>query len=324
MTRLGQSVLVLWAVATLTFVLPRLMPGSPLALLAGADITSIAPAERAALLADAGLDRPWAAQYATYLGRLMQGDLGRSYQRRQPVATVLAERIPWTLLLTVTSQVVAASSGLALGALAAWHRRRSAGAALLVAFVALESAPAFWIGLLFVAAASHSALLPTFGAVTVGSGHSGTDWLVDVARHLVLPATTLALTAVSGAALIVRSTMLTVIDEPFTMAARARGATTWRVLSRHVLPAASAPLVALAAMNLAFTLGGATVVETVFSYPGLGRLTYEAVLSRDYPVLQGAVLVLTVAVVGANAVADWAQRRLDPRVHASRTARSGR
>jgi peptide/nickel transport system permease protein len=313
MRRVAQHLLVLWSVATLAFVLPRLMPGNPLALLAGADITTIAPAERAALLAEAGLDRPWAVQYATYLSRLARGDLGRSYQRRQPVAALLVERLPWTLLLTLTSQVAAAGAGLGLGLLAAWWRHGGRGKALLVLFVVLESVPPFWIGLLLVATAGASAGLPTFGATTPGGPAAGMPWAIDVARHLLLPAVTLALSAVSSAALVVRGTLLDLIGEPFVTAARARGASTWRALTRHVLRAGLPPLTTALALNLGLTVAGATVVETVFSYPGLGRLAYEAVLSRDYPVLQGAVLLLTATVVAANALADWLLARLDPR-----------
>ncbi len=324
MARLGQHALILWVALTLNFALPRVMPGSPLALLAGADLAALTPEERAGLLADAGLDQPLPVQYARYLADLARGDLGYSYQRSQPVSTVLAERLPWTLLLTGSSQIVSVLLGLTLGVWAARRHRQSLDAGLIAFVMLLESLPVFWVGMLLVALlAVQVPLFPTFGATTPWMPSSGAAWLRDVAHHLVLPVATLAIASVSSTFVVARTAIATLLHEPFVAAARARGMTDGQILVRHVVPNALLPVATVVVMNLAIALGGATLVETVFSYPGVGRLVYEAVLNRDYPVLQGAFLMLTVVVVAANVFIDVWYPWLDPRVRAGDARHDG-
>jgi peptide/nickel transport system permease protein len=199
LSRLAQYALVLWVALTLNFVLPRVMPGNPLALLAGAEVTALTSDERATLLANAGLDQPLTIQYLHYLGNLVRGDLGYSYQRHEPVAMVLAGRLPWTLLLTVTSSLAALLVGLIFGALSARHHGRPLDAALLSAFMLLESLPVFWVGMVLVALmAVQVPLFPTFGAVTPWIHYTGLQWALDVAHHLVLPLVTLTVATVSS------------------------------------------------------------------------------------------------------------------------------
>lgn len=315
MARLGRYALILWVAVTLNFLLPRLMPGTPLALLAGADLADLTANQRTQLLADQGLDRPLAVQYVRYLRDLARGDLGRSYQRGESVANVLVTRLPWTLLLTATSQVLAIAIGLGLGIVAAWHHGRRTDAALLGSVMLAESLPVFWVGMVLLALfAVQVPLLPSFGAVTPWLALEGVDWLRDVVRHLLLPAATLTIAGVASTFLTVRSAVTSALSEPFVAAARARGLRGRGVLLRHVVPATLLPVVTTTAMNVAFAIGGATLVETVFSYPGLGRLIYEAVISRDYPLLQGAFLLTTVVVVLANVLLDVTYPWLDPRL----------
>ena len=315
MARLGQHALILWVALTLNFALPRLMPGSPLALLAGADLAVLTADERARLLADAGLDQSPPEQYVRYLADLARGDLGYSYQRGEPVGAVLAARLPWTLLLTGTSQVVALLIGVTLGAWSAWRHGRWSDAGLLGAVMGLESLPVFWVGMVLVAVfAVQLPLFPTFGATTPWLRHEGPAWIRDVGHHLVLPLATLTIASVSSTFLVARSVVASMLHEPFVTAARARGMGRRHVLIRHVVPNALPAVATVAVMNLAFVAGGATLVETVFSYPGVGRLVYESVLNRDYPVLQGAFLMLTVVVVAANVAIDACYPWLDPRV----------
>lgn len=324
MARLAQHALILWVALTLNFALPRLMPGTPLALLAGADLTALTAGQRTALLADAGLDRPLPMQYVGYLSDLARGDLGYSYRRGEPVAAVLADRLPWTLLLTVTSQIVSLLLGVALGAWSAWRHGRWSDAGLLGAVMLLESLPVFWVGMVLVALfAVQVPLFPAFGAVTPWIQHEGTAWIRDVAHHLVLPLVTLTIASVSSTFLVARSAVAALLHEPFVAAARARGMRGRQVLLRHVVPNALLPVATVAVMNLAFAFGGATLVETVFSYPGVGRLVYESVLNRDYPVLQGAFLLLTVVVVLANVLIDACYPWLDPRLRASQPRSAG-
>lgn len=324
MARCGRYVLILWVTLTLNFLLPRLMPGSPLALLAGADLAELTAGQRQRLLADQGLDRSLAEQYGRYLGDLARGDLGQSYQRGQPVARVLAERLPWTLLLTATSQVMAIALGLLLGLVAAWSHGRTTDAVLVGGVLLLDSMPVFWVGMVLVAVfAVQVPLLPSFGAVTPWLALGGVEWLGDVVRHLVLPAITLALAGVSHTFLTARTVVAAALAEPFVVAARARGLRVRDVFRGHVLPNTLLPVVTTAGMNVAFVVGGATLVETVFSYPGLGRLVYEAVVSRDYPLLQGAFLLTTALVLLTNLLLDLSYPWLDPRLRRPRAASGG-
>lgn len=315
LARAAQYLLVLWAAVTLNFLLPRLMPGSPLALLAGEEVGQLTAEERAQLLAEVGLDAPLPVQYVRYLGNLLRGDFGYSYQRNQPVTEVILQRLPWTLLLSGTSLVLATVIAVALGALAAWRHGSRGDLGLVGVSLALDALPSFWIGMLLIAMfAVELPLFPSFGAVTAGRGYEGWDYVWDVARHLFLPLVTLTLASLSATLLTTRSAMLSVLGAEYIVTARAKGLRERMVLFRHAFRNALPPIATLVGLNLAFAIGGATVVETVFSYPGLGRLTYDAVLQRDYPVLQGAFLLTTLIVVAANLLLDLAYPLLDPRI----------
>jgi peptide/nickel transport system permease protein len=313
MTRLGQYTVVLWVAVSLNFLLPRLMPGNPLALLGGADIVALTPEQRASLLAGAALDRPLPVQYGHYLRDLARGHLGYSYQRRTAVGTLIAERLPWTLLLTVSAEMTAILLGIALGVLAAWQRR--ADAPLLAIIVAIDALPVFWVAMVLLALFAVAVpIFPVFGAVTPWEQRHGVAWVMDVARHLVLPFTALVIGGLAGPFLVTRAAMQMVLGQPLVAAARARGVTDRRILWRHGLRNALVPVTTFGALNMASAIGGALLVETVFSYPGVGRLLYEAVLGRDYPVIQGVFLVITVTVIATNALVDASHVWLDPRL----------
>ncbi len=321
--KIGQYAIVLWIAVTLNFALPRLMPGNPLALLAGEEVGMLTAQQRTELMANVGLDQPLPAQYVRYLQNLLRGDLGYSFQKNKPIATILADRLPWTLLLTVTSLVISTLIGVILGAAAAWQRGGRRDVGLLGLFILLESLPSFWVGMLLVAVfAVQIPLFPTFGALTAWSHFEGLELAQDILRHLVLPLTTLTIVSVSGTFIVSRYSMLAVLGEDYISVARSKGLRERAILFRHALRNALLPIATVFTLNLAFAFGGATVVETVFSYPGVGRLVYEAVLNRDYPVLQAAFLMITIVVVIANIVADALYPFLDPRVrHAA--ARGG-
>jgi peptide/nickel transport system permease protein len=313
--RLGQYGLVLLVTLTLNFLLPRMMPGNPLAYLAGEDVGMMSAADRARVIGDAGLDRPLWEQYVRYLGNLARADLGYSFQQRKPVAGILAERLPWTLLLMGTALVVSTLVGVALGALAAWRRGRRSDLGLLGIFIFLESLPGFWLGMILVAVfAVQLSLFPTFGARDVFARLQGADYALDVAHHLVLPGATLVLITVSGTFLTMRYSMLSVLGEEYITVARAKGLADRQVLFRHAVRNALLPVATVFLLNLGQAVAGATVIETVFSYPGIGRTMYEAVLARDYPLLQGGFLLITLSVLVFNVLADLIYPLLDPRV----------
>ena len=313
-TRILEYVLVMVIAVSLNFALPRLMPGNPLALLAGADVGLLTPEQRAEVIADAGLDRSVLDQYLGYWGDLLTGDFGQSYRQNRPIIDMIAERLPWTLLLTVISLVFSAVVGVALGAFSAWRRGRPSDVSLLASMIALDSLPSFWLGMLFVSLfAVQMGVLPSSGAVTPASSLEGFELLADIARHAVLPVVTLSLISVPGVYLTMRYSMLSVLGEDFIRTARSKGISEQAVLFSHVVRNALAPVVTVLALRAGFAFGGTVVIETVFSYPGLGRLIFEAVSSRDYPVMQATFLVFTVAVLLSNLLADFLYPRLDPR-----------
>lgn len=309
--KVAQYAVLVAAALTLNFAAPRMMPGNPLVLVAGGDVSTLDPADQRALLAELGLDRPLGEQFARYLGQIASGDFGYSFHQKRPVAQILAERVGWTLLLAAIALSLATAVGLALGALAAWRRGHALDVALLAVFVFLESVPSFWLGMIAIALfAGQLHLLPSFGVSTPGR----LPEVGDVAVHLVLPVAVLTVVQTGGTFLVTRYATLAALGEDYVTVARAKGVGGRLLLFRHVLRNALLPVFTVVMLNLGVAVGGATVVETVFSYPGVGRLLYEAVLGRDYPVLQAGFLVITLAVIAANLFADLIYPALDPRV----------
>lgn len=309
----GQYALVLWVALTLNFALPHLAPGDPVAYLYGGEAGSLSASQLAEIRASYGLDRSLHEQYGSYLWGLGHGDLGMSIRHNRPVTAVLAERIPWTLLLVVPATVIAATVATLLGAAAAWRRGSRRETALVGGILAMDAMPAFWVGMVLVAVfAVQLGWLPSFGAVAAGGSGMGPAW--DVAGHLVLPVLTLTMATLGGVFLLARAATLSTLAEPYVLLAEAKGASLRRVRYRHALRNALLPVATNVGLSLGTLLSGAVVVETVFAYPGLGRLLYAAVIARDYPLLQGTFLLITVGVVGANLLADLAYPLLDPRV----------
>lgn len=316
--RAFQYLLVLVIAVTINFLLPRFMPGNPLALIAGVDVGLLSPEQRTQLIADAGLDQPMLLQYFAYWGDLLRLDFGFSFRQSRPIVDMIIERLPWTLLLTGASLALSAVIGIIFGAISAWRRGKPADVGLLSLMIALESLPSFWLGMLLVSIfAVQLGWLPSFGAATPAGRLEGMDAVLDVARHAVLPVATLSVLSVPGVYLTMRYSMLSVLGEDFIRTARAKGAGERRILFRHVARNALAPVVTVLALRLGYAFGGTVVIETVFSYPGLGRLVFESVSGRDYPVMQAAFLVFTIAVLLANLLADMLYPLLDPRTRAA-------
>lgn len=316
----GQYALVLLLTLLLNFVLPRLMPGNPLQYLAGEDVASLTTQEKEALLARHGLDQPLPVQFMRYLGQIARLDLGHSYQMNRPVLAIIAERLPWTLVLTGTALVLSALLGIILGAMAAWRRGRQSDLATLIFFIFLESLPSFWVGMMLVAVfAAGLNWFPVFGGYSSIAGYTGWRFVLDVAHHMTLPLVTLVIVGISGHFMIMRYSLLSVLGEDYILMARAKGLREHLILYKHALRNALLPGATVFILSLGFAVSGATVVETVFSIPGLGRLMYEAVLGRDYPTMQGAFLVVTLSVLAMNLVADLTYPLLDPRVGRGQT-----
>ena len=306
----------LFAAVSINFLLPRAMPGDPLALIAGDAVRQMG-AERIAQLRSAyGLDRPLIEQYALYLGRLARGDLGTSYRYSggRTVIQVLADRFTWTFFLVTVSLALAALAGSALGVWAALRRGRSGDLGLLTVIFTLKSIPPFWLAMI---------LIPIF-AVNLGwlpSGDSysiprptGLAGVTDVLRHAVLPMGVLTLSYLPTSFAVMRSTMSSVLGADYIRTARAKGLRRGLVILRHAMRNALLPVVTSLSLDFGQLLGGVTLIETVFNYRGLGGMMFEAVKSRDYPLLQGGFLLFTLGVLGVNLLTDWLYPRLDPRL----------
>lgn len=296
--RLLQLVPVLLSVSILVFLMVHLIPGDPVQVM----LQDYGSAEQArALRHTLGLDRPLPVQYGLFVWRLAHGDLGRSIRTGRPVASEIALRLPYTLRLTAASMAVAIALGLVLGTLAAIHHRRLLDYGATVIALAGISLPSFWFGLVLILIFSYYLRwLPPAGADTAGS--------------LILPAVTLGTGATSIIARLCRSSLLEVLRQEFIRTARAKGAGELRVLYRHGLRNALIPVLSIVGLQFAGLLGGAVIVESVFGWPGLGRLAVDAIFNRDIPVIQGVVLVAAAIFVAVNLCVDLLYALVDPRI----------
>ncbi len=311
---LVKFVMVVVVIATVNFVLVHAAPGDPAQVIAG---ESGAADEKllAQLRAEYGLDKPYPVQLANYLERVLTLDLGYSYRQQQPVRTLILERLPATLLLTATAFLLALTIGVALGVLAGIRAGTWADTLLTIFSLLLYAMPVFWLGLMLVLLFSVKLdWLPAFGYVTIGVDMSPLERLGDIASHLALPAVSLAAIYLAIYARLTRSSVIEVMQQDFIKTARSKGLTQGRIIARHILRNAILPVVTVAGMQAGALVGGAVVIETVFAWPGLGRLIYDALLQRDYPVMLGIFLVMSVIVIMLNLVTDAIYRLIDPRV----------
>jgi len=302
--------IVLWLGATANFLLPRLLPGDPIEFLIGEESNRLTAAQRNAVLAQFGLDRPLLVQYGDYLSGMARLDLGTSVGYGAPVLKLIARRLPWTLLLVGSAIILAFILGFALACLFHWVKRSRTSSALMCGVVFLGSLPPFWVGMVAIALfAVKLGWLPTHGAADIES-----VTLTGVLRHALLPVATLTLGYLPTVFLVSRAALEEALGEGYVALARSHGATPLRVLLHQAAPIAVLPMVNQFAMSLGVLLGGAVIVETVFAYPGLGLLLYEGILALDFPLVQGVFLLLVFSMILANIAADIAQRRLDPRL----------
>lgn len=315
--RLSKAALVVLAIAVFNFFLIHAAPGDPASVIAGQS-GAADPAFIEGLRRQFGLDRPLHEQLLIYLRGVLTLDLGFSHRQQLPVWTLLADRLPATLLLTGVAFAFAVAGGVALGALAAQRVGTWADSLLTVLALAFYATPLFWVGLMLVLLFSvQLEWLPSFGMNTVGADLSGLALVADTARHLVLPALTLGLFYLAVYARLTRATMLEVADADFVKTARAKGVPEGRVLRAHVLRNAMLPVISFAGVQAGQLIGGSILVETVFAWPGIGRLAFEALLARDYPVLLGVFLCTSVVTVLINLATDLILALADPRVEAA-------
>jgi peptide/nickel transport system permease protein len=323
----GFALITLVAVITINFYLFRIIPGDPLSMMIN---PRMRPETQERIREQFGLTKPiWLnmtayretgklsdlfdSQFIHYVRSLGSGDLGESFRQKRPVSELIVSRLGPTLLLIFTGEIGGILLGTFLGIVAAWKVRSKIDAASLGIGLTLFALPPFWLGIVLLILAR--GIFPAGGYVTLGIEFNSifARWL-DIGKHLFLPATTLALVLFGSYLIIVRNSALEVLAEDYILTAKAKGYKGMQILRLHALKNASLPLVTIIALDLGIALGGIIQIETIFSWPGLGRLMFEAIAQRDYPVLQGVFLLLTVAVIGANFLADLTYAYLDPRV----------
>ena len=296
--RLLSALLTIWVTTVIVTMLIHAVPGDPVRIMYAQWQAS--PEQIEAVRRNLGLDQPVHVQYWMFLKRVSRGDLGRSIQGDQPVASILATRFPPTLLLATTSLLIATTIGLSLGFIAAYRRGSIIDVGAMVAAIVGVSIPHFWLGMMLLFAFSLKlGWLPVAGS--------------DL-RTLVLPAVTLGLANAAILARLTRSAMIDIFDQDFVRTARAKGLPRSVVLYRHALRAGLVPIVSMMGLQFAYMMGGAIVVENVFAWNGIGRLAIEAVFARDYPVIQGFILVFATVVVLVSVVIDVLYAWLDPRI----------
>ena len=312
--RLALAAVTTAAVVSLTFALVHLAPGTPF--LAGAEGRFVPPETIERQRRSFGLDRPLGTQFVRYVGNLTRGDLGESFSRRRPVADVLGEALPNTLLLGGAALVLSVVFGVGLGIAQATRAGTWADTAMGALSLALYSVPSFWLGLmLLLVFGEWLRWLPLTGmSAAVGAPATWAGRTLDVLRHLVLPALTLALVNGAAIARFHRTAMIEALGADFIRAARGRGLHEGRVVLRHALRSALAPAITLAGLSVPALLTGSVLVESVFGWPGMGRVAYEAIFARDYNVITAVAVVAGVLVALGNLLADVGVAWADPRV----------
>lgn len=311
---LMQAIPTIFIIIVLSFLLLKLAPGDAADVLAG-EAGSATQETMDALRQQLGLDVPVLIQFKNYLVGLSQFSLGNSPRLGLPVADVILQRLPGTLLLMIVAQTLALLIGTGIGAFMASVAGRVPDRVTSILVLLFYSIPGFWIGLMLIVLFSVKlGWLPSGGMATIGRRLHGWDFFIDRLRYMILPALSLSLFYVAIYARLSRAAVLEVLSQDYVRTATAKGLSPMRIIVVHVLRNSLIPVTTIAGIHFGNLLGGAVVVETVYSWPGLGRLAYESVMARDYPVLLGIMLMSSLLVIIVNIVIDLVQALLDPRV----------
>ena len=314
LSRLLQGIALVLAVVVLNFVLVHAAPGDPVETIAGAS-GGMSPELMAQLRTQYGLDQPLVVQLGVYLAKVLRGDLGYSYFFNLPVTSLILDRVPATLLLVLCSVVSAFTIGTTLGVLSSRKPNGVLSQFITVLSIVGFAAPVFWMGIMLVILfASVLPILPVSGMRAADASGGGWRDVLDVLWHLVLPTLTLSLVYLAQYSRLARASMLDVLGSDFVRTARAKGLPERVVLYKHALRNAVLPVVTVLGLQFGNVLAGAILVETVFNWPGLGRLAFESVLRRDYPTILGVLVVSSMVVVVMNLLTDLAYRLIDPRI----------
>ena len=307
--------MVLLAALIINFAIPRLMPGNPVDILSGG--VKLTQEARQAIIERFGLDAPLWEQFWKYLVNALQGDFGVSFfYYPQPVTEVMLEALPWSLLILCTSLIFQVLIGYYLGVLAAWNAGSKTDSILQSLSLFIFSTPLFWVAMVLLYIFGYQlSWFPLSGAYTIGEfWDSRFDQVIDILHHAALPVISLTIAQYASYQLILRNNMVSVLKEHYIITAEAKGLSKRRIKHAHAARNALLPMVTFLSLSFAVSLGGSVFIETVFSYPGIGKLIYDSVISRDYPLLQGCFFLFSVIVIIANLTVDIVYRYLDPRI----------
>ncbi|MCA1768710.1 MAG: ABC transporter permease [Halomonas sp.] len=314
LSRLAKAVIVLFLIVIFNFFLIQMAPGDPAAILAGEAGATDAEFLRQ-LTERFGLDQPLHVQLWRYVSGVAMLDFGFSYRQQVPVLDLIMARMPATLLLTGTAFVLSLVMGIVAGSMAAARIKKPSGSIIMALALIFYATPLFWVALMSVVLFSvYLDLLPAYGMYTVGAGHTGLAMAIDVGKHLILPATTLALFFMAIYTRMTRASMLEASQQDFVKTARAKGLSPRVIQRRHILRNALLPIITLAGLQAGQMVGGAILTETVFAWPGIGRLMYEALMQRDYNLLLGIFFFSAALVIVFNIFTDLVYRLADPRI----------
>jgi peptide/nickel transport system permease protein len=296
--------------------MPRMMPGNPLMAIYGDEaLVAMTPAMKAHLVTRFALDQSLWQQFIAYFSTLFRGDLGWSYSFNAPVLKIILGSLPWTLLVVGTSLILSTMLGIVLGIESGWRRGSKTDRTMLTGLMSLSGFPDFFLGLvLLIIFGVLLGIAPLSGALTPYSGLSGPALVLDILKHMALPVTALTIAHLAGGYLLTRNTMITVLKSPFMLTAKAKGLSQKTLKYRHAGRNSMLPVLTMTGIWLGRVVTGALFVELVFAYPGVGQLTYQALLSRDYPVIQGVFLMVAISVLVVNFAVDLMYPKLDPRV----------
>jgi peptide/nickel transport system permease protein len=308
----------IFAVIVINFFLFRIMPSNPVDILISPlqGQEKMDPAIKEALMHDLGLDRPLYIQFIIYMKNVFTLNLGSSFLSHRPVATIIGERLVNTLVLMISGNILSVLLAISLGVIAAWKRGSKTDVVSLISALTMTSMPGFWIGgIIIMVFAVRMDLFPMYGTAKIGYSHPNfISFLSDYLHHLTLPLITMGLTWFGGFFLIMRNALLDVFSEDYIFTAQAVGLSERVILFKNALQNAMLPLITVIAIRIGFLMSGVMLLETVFSWPGLGYTIYQAVEFRDYPVLQGTFLIITIVVILSNFIAEIVYGLADPRV----------
>jgi len=307
-----------FAVIVFNFLLPRMLPGSPLQTLGTNDAGAMTRIEREQIYAAYNLDKPVPEQFLLYLRSIFTGDLGLSFSKRAPITTILGAALPWTVLLSLGSTLLSLLLGSLLALLSVRLRRKKKDVPLILGVSLLGSFPAFWVGMVLIAVFGVSlGAFPILGAYSMWAGYTGIRYAIDVVWHMALPLVTMTIGSLMLFFTTSRTALLAVLNEDYISLAEVRGLPRRRILFFYQWRNALIPVFTVLMTHLGLIFSGSVVIEAVFSYPGVGKILYDAVIARDYPLMQYSFLLIAFTAILASLIADLLYPVLDPRIRKS-------